>query len=277
MRFDYPIIDIHTHLRNNIEGHTEIAKASGIDAVVYMANCHPPLDNLERIKESLKAKRSCVAVPVSAITKNLEGKELVNVEEIKHFVAGFSDDGNYLENLDLLREILERGVLVMAHCNPPYELGIDNPLLETRFIEQYISVIEKSGGKLHIQHISKKESVDLIRRAKRQGINITCETCPHYFSFTKQDLEVKVNPPLATEEDIFAIKQGLADGTIDVIASDYAPKPRKTGISGFKSFLPLSYSLVLEGIISEKQLKEKLFINPQKIIGSGGFKLNLKN
>ena len=108
-------------------------------------------------------------------------------------------------------------------------------------------------------------------------MKITCETCPHYFSFTGQDLEVKVNPPLATEEDVSAIKQGLADGTIDVIASDYAPEPRKTGISGFKSFLPLSYGLVLEGIISEKQLKEKLFINPQKIIESGGFKFNLKN
>lgn len=110
-----------------------------------------------------------------------------------------------------------------------------------------------------------------------QGLNITCETCPHYFTFTKQDLEIQVNPPLSTQEDILAIKQGLADGTIDVIASDYAPEPRKTGISGFSSFLPLSYGLVIEGILSEKQLKEKLFINPKKIIESTGFILNLEN
>lgn len=279
MRFNYPIIDIHVHLRSDkdIEKHTKIAKASGIDVVVYMANCHPPLDNIERIKKSLKAKRACVALPVSAITKNLGGKELVEVEEIKHFVVGFSDDGNYLENLDLLYEILRKRVLVMAHCSPPYEVGIKNPVLETKLIKKYLNILGKSGGKLHIQHISKKESVDLIRQTKRRGLNITCETCPHYFTFTKQDLEIEVNPPLAMEEDVLAIKQGLADGTIDVIASDYAPKPRKTGISGFRSFLSLSYSLVLQGILSEKQLKEKLFINPKMIIESAGFVLNLEN
>lgn len=275
MYFDYPIIDIHTHLRNDIPKHTKIAKESGIDVVVYMANCSPPLDNLEAIKQSLEIERHCRAIPISAITKNLEGKELVDIDEIRTFVVGFSDDGKYLEDLNLLQEILKKEVLVMAHCSPPYEEGIKNPELETEFIKRYLSVLKKTGGKLHIQHISKKESVDLIREAKKRGIKITCETCPHYFTYTYQDLDVKVNPPLTSEEDVLAIKEGLSDGTIDVIASDYAPEPRETGIAGFKSFIPLSYGLVREGMLTEEQLKEKLYTNPKRIIESGGYKLNL--
>jgi len=275
MQFNYPIIDIHTHLRNDIPKHTRIAKESGIDIVVYMANCSPPLDNLERIKQSLETERHCKAIPVSAMTKNLEGKELVEIDEIRTFVVGFSDDGKYLENLNLLQEILKKEVLVMAHCSPPYEEGIKNPELETGFIKRYLSVLEKIGGKLHIQHISKKESVDLIRKAKQRGVKITCETCPHYFTYTYKDLDVKVNPPLASEEDISAIKEGLSDGTIDVIASDYAPEPRETGIAEFKSFIPFSYELVREGVLTEEQLKEKLYTNPKRIIESGGHELNL--
>lgn len=273
MKFNYPIIDLHTHLRNDIPKHTKIAKESGIDVVIYMANCNPPHDNLERIRQSLNEERYCKAIPISAITKNLEGKELVDVNNIKPYVIGFSDDGKYLKDLGLLRDILEMDVLVLAHCSPPYEEGIENPNLETKFIERYLSVLEKTNGKLHIQHISKKKSVELIKGAKKQGLQLTCETCPHYFTFSKDDLDVKVNPPLGTEQDTLAIKDGLRDGTIDVIVSDYAPLPRITGIAGFRSFIPLSYGLVLEGILSVEQLKDKLFTNPKKIIESTGYKL----
>jgi dihydroorotase len=271
----FPVIDIHTHLRNDIPRHTKIAKESGIDVVVYMANCYPPLDNLERVKESLRKKRYCRAIPLAAITKNLAGKELVNIDRIKPYVLGFSDDGKYLKNLNLLKEILEKNVLVLAHCSPPYKTGVRKPELETKFIERYLNLLVKINGKLHIQHISQKESVKLIRGAKRSGIKITCETCPHYFTYTKDDLDTRVNPPLAKKEDISAVKEGLADGTIDAIASDYAPLPRKTGMAGFKSFLPLSYGLVLDGTLSERQLKEKIFLNPKKIIEDGGYKLKV--
>jgi dihydroorotase len=271
---DHPVIDLHCHLRNDIPGHTKIARENGIDVAVYMANCNPPLDNLERIKKSLKKKRYCQAIPVSAITKDLAGKELVEVEKIKPYVVGFSDDGKYLENLNLLKAILKKEVLVLAHCSPPYETGVRNPDLETKFVERYLKVFKKLGGRLHIQHVSKKGTVELIRKAKRQGLKITCETCPHYFTYTKDDLDTKVNPPLATREDVSAVKNGLKDGTIDVISSDYAPLPRKTGIAGFKSFVSLSYGLVLAGVLSKKQLKEKLFTNPKKIIEKGGYKLD---
>jgi len=260
----FPVIDLHTHLRNDIPKHTKIAKEKGIDVVVYMANCHPPLDNLKRIKKSLREKRYCKAIPIAAITKSLKGKELVDVERIKSYVVGFSDDGRCVSNLKLISEILKKGVLVLVHCEP-----------EVKMIDNYLNLLDKIGGKLHIQHLSKKESVKLVKEAKRNGIKVTSETCPHYFTYTKDDLDIKVNPPLASKEDVLAIKEGLADGTIDVIASDYAPIPRKTGIAGFRSFLPLSYGLVLEGTLSEKQLKEKLFLNPKKIIESGGYKLKL--
>lgn len=282
MKFDYPVIDLHSHLRWDFEKHTKTAKESGIDVVVYMANSQPPLDNLKTIKESLSKKRYCKALPISAITKNLEGKELVEVDEIKPYVIGFSDDGKYLEDLNLLKKILEKDVLVLAHCSPPYEIGVKNPDSETKFIERYIELFKSvKRGKLHIQHVSKKGSVDLIRKAKRGGLKITCETCPHYFTYTKEELETKVNPPLAEIDDLIAVRQGLADGTIDVIASDYAPLDKlhgtdgfgKTGIAGFRAFLPLSYGLILNGVLTLQQLKEKIYLNPKKIIESGGQKV----
>ncbi len=260
----FPVIDLHTHLRNDIPKHTKIAKENGIDVVVYMANCNPPLDSLERIKKSLREKRYCQAIPIAAITKGLKGKELVNIDRIKPYVVGFSDDGKCVSNLKLISEILKKGVLVLVHCEP-----------EVKMINNYLNLLSKIGGKLHIQHLSKKESVKLVREAKKDGIKVTCETCPHYFTYTRDDLATKVNPPLTSKEDILAIKEGLADGTIDVIASDYAPLPRKTGIAGFSSFIPLSYGLVLERVLSEKQLKEKLFLNPKKIIKRGGYKLEI--
>lgn len=263
IKLGFPVIDIHTHLRNNIPFHTKIAKENGVDIVVYMANCLPPLDNLRTIRNSLKEKRYCQAIPVSAITKNLEGKELVDVDNIKSYVAGLSDDGKCLYNLDILKFILTKNVLALVHLEP-----------ETEMLKKYLDVYSETGGYLHFQHISKKASVDLIRLAKKDGFKITCETCPHYFTYSKDELDVKVNPPLGTKEDVIAIREGLADGTIDVIASDYAPPPRKTGIAGFRSFLPLSYGLILQGILTKAQLKEKLFLNPKKIIEKGKYKIN---
>lgn len=277
MRLGFPIIDIHTHLRNNIPLHTKIAKESGIDVVIYMANCFPPLDNLKAIKKSLKEKRYCKAIPVSAITKNLEGKELVEIDKIKPYVVGFSDDGKYLKDLGLLKEILMKKVLVLVHCSPSYRVGVNKPDLETKFIEKYLNFLDKDKksikGWLHIQHVSKKGSIKLIKGAKSRGLNLSCETCPHYFTYSKEELTIKVNPPLAEKEDILAVKEGLANGTIDVIASDYAPIPRKTGIAGFRSFLSLSYGLILEGVLTKVQLREKLFLNPRKIAQRGGYKI----
>ena len=259
----FPIIDLHAHLRNNIPKHTRIAKESGIDLVVYMANCQPSLDSLAKIKKSSKEKRYVKAFPVSAMTKNLEGKKLVDIKRIKNYVVGFSDDGKCLKNLKLLTEILSQDVLVLAHLEPEVEM-----------LKKYLKVLARVGGKLHFQHISKKESVRILRRAKNKGLKFTAETCPHYFIYS-QDLEDhKVNPPLGSQEDILEIKEGLKDGTIDCIVSDYAPLPRKTGFAGFRNFISQSYGLVLDGTLTKNQLKEKIYTNPLRIIKkSAGKKL----
>lgn len=255
MKKPYLVIDMHSHLRNDILYHTSIAKQSGIDVVVYMANTKQVMDTRKKIFESWDEKRDCYAFPVSAITYGLKGKKLVDIENIKEYVVGFSDDGKCLKNLNLIKDVLQTNVLVLAHCEP-----------ETEYIEKYSNLLAKVGGKLHIQHVSKKESIELIKAVKKDGLKITCETCPHYFTYTKQDLETKVNPPLGEKEDLEAVKEGLADGTIDVIASDYAPKPRKTGIAGFRSFIPLSYGLVMQGVLTEEQMWKKLSENPERII-----------
>ena len=264
MKLGFPVIDLHTHLRSNIPLHTRIARENGIDVVVYMANCSPPLDDLKTIKKSLRERRYCKAYPVSAITEDLEGKKLVDIDKIKPYVVGFSDDGKCLSGLDILEYVLEKKVLVLAHLEP-----------ESEMLRKYLNIYSKVGGNLHFQHISKKKSVDLIRMAKKDGSKVTCETCPHYFTYTKEDLETKVNPPLGSKEDVSAVREGLVDGTIDIIASDYAPLPRKTGIAGFRSFFPLSYGLVIAGILTKKQLREKLFLNPKRIIKKGGYKLKV--
>lgn len=271
----YPVIDMHAHIiRENwgddIFCHTSLAKKYNIDAVVFMANSTPRLDSLEKIQELavlLEGQAQCKAVFVSAITKELEGKELVDVEKIRPYVIGFSDDGKCLEDLGLLQAILEMNVLVLLHSEP-----------EIDFVLKYCDLRAKiKSGRLHIQHVSKEESVAIIRWAKRAGVDVTCETCLHYAYFAETELATPVNPPLATVEDVEAVREGLRDGTIDCLVTDYAPlpQPRKTGIAGFRSFIPLAYGLVLQGVLTEAQLMEKIYLNPQRIIQSGGTKINL--
>lgn len=259
----YKIIDLHTHLRDNIPFHTKLAKEAGIGTVLYMANTNPPLDNVAVIKSSLKQKRYIKAIPVSAITVGRKGKQLVDIDSIKPFVAGFSDDGDCLKDLDILAEILKKNVLVMLHCEP-----------ETEMAEKYLELLNQTNlrglfeGRLHLQHISKASTITIIRKCKKNGLKFTAETCPHYFTYNNESENKPVNPPLGTSFDIAAIKQALADGTIDVVASDYAPipRPKGTGFASFASFIPLCYGLVLEKVLNEKQLKQKLHNNPLKII-----------
>lgn len=279
MKIDYPIIDMHTHLREypsldiRLKNPDNILNVLGreahfgrVNTFLYMANTEPPLDNLEIIRRSLKLPRyrEVGAIPVSAITKELKGKEVVDIDAIKPYVAGFSNDGNCLEDLSILEYVLKKGILVLAHLEP-----------ETEMLKKYLDVYGKVGGNLHFQHISKKESVDLIRSAKKDGLKVTCETCPHYFYFTFRDADLVMNPPLGDAEDLNSIIQGLRDDTIDVIASDHAPHddPLKNGLRGIRILIPLSSGLVFKNFLTEDQLKEKLYLNPKKIIESGGYKL----
>ncbi len=253
----YEVIDLHTHLRDNIPFHTQLAKEAGIGMILYMANTHPCLDNVAAIKASLKKKRQIKAMPVSAITIDRKGKNLVDIDSIKPYVAGFSDDGDCLKNLQLLATVLKKNVLVMLHAEP-----------ETEMVEKYLRVLSKVSGRLHLQHISQASTVTIIRKYKKHGLRFTAETCPHYFSYNNEVEDKPVNPPLGDIEDIKAIKAALKDGTIDCASSDYAPipRPKGTGFASFLSFIPLCYGLVLDKTLTSKQLKQKIHDNPLKII-----------
>ncbi len=255
---NYPIIDLHVHLRDKVSFYSKQAKYSGLSILACMPNTNPCLDNLETIKQYLLVKNYTKIIPVSAITLGRKGKELVNIDKLKKHVLGFSDDGDCLMNLDLVKEALDKDVLLMVHLEPEVEM--------TR---KYLQVLSKvKSGRLHIQHVSQKETVDLIRKAKKKGLSVTCETCPHYFTFDNEIEDKAVNPPLGNSQDIKAIKKGLADGTIDCIVSDFAPvpRPKNTGFASFDAFIWLSYGLVLERTLTPQQLKEKLYLNPMKII-----------
>lgn len=257
MKINYPIIDFHVHLRDKVDLHTKFAKDAGISTLVFMPNTNPCLDNLKIIQKYLKQKHFVKIIPSSALTIGREGKVLVDIDKIKNHVVGFTDDGNCLMDMSLVEEVLKKDVLLMVHLEPEVEMA-----------KKYLKILAKVGGKLHIQHVSKKETVDLIRKAKKKNLNLTCETCPHYFTYHNEVEDKAASPALGNYDDVRAIRKGLADGTIDIIASDYAPTPRPkaTGFASFLSFIPLSYGLVLDGTLTPKQLKEKININPLNII-----------
>lgn len=254
---DHPIIDLHAHLRDVVSFHTKFALEAGIDTIVFMPNTNPCLDNLKEIQKYLKQKHFVKMIPTSAITIGREGRQLVDIERIENHVLGFSDDGNCLMDMKLVEDALKKNVLLLVHLEPEVEMT-----------KKYLSLLKKTGGKLHIQHVSRKETVDLIREAKKHGLKFTCETCPHYFTYHNEVEDKPVGPPLGNYEDVLAIRKGLADDTIDIIASDYAPipRPKGTGFASYLSFVPLCYGLVLDDTLTPKQLKEKIYLNPLKII-----------
>ena len=273
------LIDMHVHFREpgfeykeTIETGIMAARAGGFSGVCTMPNTNPVCDNPKVIKEILsKAKKYHFDIyPIGAITKNLDSLELVNFKELKSAGAvGFSNDGLPLLNKDVFLEALKSEELILSHCEDEAD--------EVEWqIEQYKKALEQGfSPRLHFCHISKKESVDLIRQAKKQGLKITAETAPHYFTFTKNDVTstgvFKMNPALGDEADKRAIMDGLMDDTIDVVATDHAPHSNSekllpyneapNGIIGLETAFSLTYELL--GL--DKTL-EKMAYNPRKIL-----------
>jgi dihydroorotase len=306
------LIDMHVHLREpgfeykeTIKSGTMAAIRGGFTTVCCMPNTFPINDNAS-VTEFIKRKASqegyCSVLPIGAITKGQRGEELAEIGTMKNEgCVAFSDDGQPVMNSLIMRRALEYSkafkVPIISHCEDKTlsEDGVMNEGLmsvtlglkgipaeaEQIMIFRDILLAELTGGKLHIAHVSTEGSVDLIRGAKKRGVNITAETCPHYFSLTEDavkgyDTNAKVNPPLRTERDVKAIKRGLKDGTIDVIATDHAPHHRDEkskefdmapfGISGLETALSLSLELVRESILSLNHLIEKMTLNPAKIL-----------
>jgi dihydroorotase len=308
------LIDMHVHLREpgfeykeTIATGTASAKAGGFTSVCCMPNTYPVNDNrsvTEFILSQAKEASSQV-FPIGAITKGSKGEELAEMAELH--AAGcvaVSDDGKPVMNASIMRRALEYSkifdILVISHCEDTTlsskgvmnegavstELGLRGipRAAEDVMTSRDISLAELTGARLHIAHVSTAGSVRMIRDAKHRGIRVTAETCPHYFSLTEEAVRgyntlAKMNPPLRTADDITAIKQGLKDGTIDVIATDHAPHAEDEksgefdyaafGIVGLETAVGLTLKLVAEGTLSLTEAIRKLSTNPAIILKKG--------
>lgn len=307
------LVDLHVHLREPGFEHKETiasgcraAVSGGFAAVCCMANTKPVNDEPEVTRFILsRAERAGLArvYPVAAVTRGLEGRELCDHAALKAAgAAALSDDGRPLVDSRLMRRALEvgaeLGLPVIAHCEDPYlaEGGVMNEgptaaalgvqgipnACESILVLRDIALSELTGAPVHIAHVSTAESVRAIREAKARGVRVTAETAPHYFLLTEDAVRrhganAKMNPPLRRARDREAVREGLADGTIDVIATDHAPhaphekaaglRAAPNGVIGLETALPLSLGLVAEGLLTIEALVEKMSINPMQILG----------
>ncbi len=309
------LIDMHVHLREpgfehkeTIRTGTMAAVRGGFTSVCCMPNTKPVNDNetvTEFILRKAYAESACYIYPVGAVTKGQDGEELAEMGMMREAgCVAFSDDGRPVMNSLLMRRALEYskafGVPIISHAEDlslsssgvmnegplSVELGLRGVPAEAEviMIKRDIELAGLTGGRLHVAHVSTAGGIDALREAKKRGIAVTAETCPHYFTLTEEavrdyNTDAKVNPPLRTERDVEAVKEGLADGTIDVIATDHAPHHRDeklcefdraaSGISGLETALPLSLRLVEEGVLTMGQLVLKMALTPAAILGIG--------
>lgn len=311
------LIDMHTHLRQpgredeeTFLSGSRAALKGGFTSVLCMANTNPAIDN-KGVVEYIYAEAAKAGLiniyPVAAVTKGLEGKELTEIGQIAEAGAkALSDDGKPVMNAEILRRALEYakmfGLPVISHCedinlsrNGVMNEGFVSTKLglkgiprasEVVMVMRDIELARLSGAKLHIAHVSAKESVEAVREAKKRGVKVTCETCPHYFTLTEDavlgfNTNAKVNPPLRAKEDVEAIKKGLADGAIDVIATDHAPHSVEekdvefdfaaTGMIGLEFALSLANKeLIGSKLLGWSDLIMKMAANPAKIISLAG-------
>lgn len=305
-------IDMHAHLREpgyeykeNIQTGTQAAVRGGFTTVCCMANTLPVNDNPEvtyYILAKARDEGSCDVLPVGAVTKGLKGEELSEMALLKEAgCVAFSDDGKPIMNSLVMKRALQYARAVespiISHCEDinlseegvinegslSFYLGLKgiSPASEEIMVMRDVILCKYYKSPLHIAHVSLKASVEIIRRAKQEGIMVTAESCPHYFTLTEQaikdyDTTTKVNPPLRTEEDKEAIKEALKEGVIDVIATDHAPhhedeknlpyEEAANGISGLETAVALSLNLYHEGVLTLRELVEKFTINPAKIL-----------
>lgn len=301
--------DVHVHFREpgfvykeSILTGSRAAAAGGYTKVFTMPNLNPVPDSIENLKIQLDAiKMDAVidVIPYGAITIGEMGETLSDMEGMAPDIVAFSDDGRGVQRNEMMKEAMLKAKklnkIIAAHCE-------DNTLLfggyihdgkyakehghrgicsesEWKQIERDIKLAEETGCAYHVCHISTKESVELIRQAKKRGMNITCETAPHYLVLDENDLRedgsFKMNPPLRSTEDRLALIDGIKDGTIDMIATDHAPHSKEEkargldksafGIVGLETAFPILYTkLVKTGVISLEKLIELMSVNPRK-------------
>lgn len=308
-------VDMHVHLREpgfehkeTIETGTRAAAAGGFTAVCCMPNTNPAIDDASVVRYILERARTVngglVDVhPVAAVTRNREGKDLAPMMELAEAGAvGFSDDGAPVENAEVMRRAFEyasmlgKPIIQHAEVTSLTKGGVMNegsvstaigmspipPIAEELMVARDIRIAEYVDAPYHVAHLSTAGSVELVRAARKRGCRVTCEVTPHHFSLTEEavrsfDTNTKMNPPLRTRDDVEAIKEGLADGTIDAIASDHAPHSfdekqveylfAPFGIVGLETALGLAVrELVRTKVLTLDQLIEKFSANPRRIL-----------
>lgn len=305
--------DMHVHFREPGQTHKEdihsgalSAAYGGFTGVLCMPNTNPPFDTTDILKRNAgQAKDNVVSVfNTCCATKGREGKHIADVKKlIETGAIAITDDGNPVENDGLMKEALklsaELKVPVLQHCEKTGDgytgiinegtvsrklnvKGIPNAS-EYEIIKRDIDLTrEVKGSHYHVQHISTKEGVELVRKAKAEGLNVTAETCPHHFILTDEAVmeygtNAKMNPPLRTQEDVNALIEGLRDGTIDAICTDHAPHTQEEkglpldkapfGIIGLETVIGLTYTYLVEkGIISFEEMINKMSVNPRRLL-----------
>lgn len=306
------LCDVHVHFREpgfsykeTIASGSAAAAHGGYTAVCTMPNLDPVPDSAEHLQVQLDAIKRGAAIkvlPYGAITVGEKGEKLADMEAISDKVCAFSDDGKGVQNDEMMREAMTAakrlGKIIAAHCE-------DNSLLfggyihdgeyarmhghrgissasEYKQIERDLRLAEETGCAYHVCHISTKESVELIRQAKARGVDVTCETAPHYLVLCDEDMQedgrFKMNPPLRSREDKKALIEGIKDGTIDMIATDHAPHSTEEkgrglekslmGVVGLETAFPVLYTeLVMKNIITLDRLVELMSFKPKERFG----------
>ena len=308
------LIDIHVHFRQpgredkeTIETGSRAAVRGGFTSVMCMPNTNPVIDNAPIVSFVInEAKRIglCNVIPIGAITKGQNDQELTDMNELKQAgCLALSDDGKSVLNSRLMFLAMQYakmvGLLIVEHCQDflltsggvmnegfvSTELGLkgDPVIAESVIVGRDIEIAKYLDARVHLCHMSTKRSIELIRFAKSQGVKVTAEACPHHFTLTDDavrgfDPSTKMNPPLRSQEDVDAIKEGIKDGTIDCIVTDHAPHTVEDkevgfdqapfGIIGLETSLGLTIAeLVAPGIISLPQMVEKMSAAPARIVG----------
>ncbi|MBD3348578.1 MAG: amidohydrolase family protein [Candidatus Eisenbacteria bacterium] len=305
------LVDMHVHFRDpgredeeTILSGSTAAAHGGVTSVATMPNTDPSIDTRSWVEYIAGHESPINVFPIAAITMGRKGESLTEMAELARAGAvGFSDDGSPVVDANVMRRALEYASMVgrpvIAHCEDPALArdGVANEgpastmsglrpvpaAAEVTMVARDIVLAKATGARLHIAHVSTAGAVDLVRRAKEDGVDVTCETCPHYFSLTDNevrtyDTNVRVNPPLRSESDVRAIREGLADGTIDVIASDHAPHSLEEkqvefdaappGMIGVETLLPVALKYLVEpGHLSLGKTIELLACGPAGILG----------
>ncbi|MBQ5874792.1 MAG: dihydroorotase, partial [Alistipes sp.] len=309
------LVDLHVHLhepgfsaKETIATGTAAAAHGGFTTVCSMPNLAPAPDSMANLQQQLDIiERDSVikVLPYATITRKRFGDELVNFEELKPYVAGFSDDGTGVQSEDVMRQAMAEAAktdtIIAAHCEVDELLrggyihdgeyaringhrGICSES-EWQQVERDIELAAEAGCRYHVCHISTKETVELIRQAKARGVKVTCETGPHYLTMCDMDLKeegrFKMNPPIRSAEDRDALIAGLQDGTIDVVATDHAPHTAEEksrglersamGVVGIETSFAVIYTkLVKAGVISLEKAVDVLAEAPRRIFNLGG-------